>query len=268
MVHEDLSGRRLSRVPSQKIDSVAIDIAVTDHQRSSRNARARSRIDDCSTSGWQRWHAHRASGRPSQRMIWRLGRLRRAHSRMSSRGRAGSQGAREMLLTRIGEGAATALWSQEKPKELPIPGDPFEFVPSSVLKLQAASIDKLANGRRDQNLTGLGESHDPSRSVDGHAPDITLHEFDLPGVNSCAESEVQHSDGPIHRGRGAHRALGAVEKSDDAVAGRLYEPAVMTVDDPLGFLVVATDHVAPSTRAVRHGERSRVDNVGEDDRHE
>jgi hypothetical protein len=103
------------------------------------------------------------------------------------------------------------LRSQEKPKELPIAWKPFELVSSAVLELEACSLDKLANGRRNQDFTGLGKRHDPSCRVDGHAPDITLHEFDLPGVNSCAEANVQHSDGPIQRGRSAHRALRAVK---------------------------------------------------------
>src|SRR4026209_1744923 len=93
-------------------------------------------------------------------------------------------------LIRLSMGGSADRRALDQPEELPGTAEALELVHPGVLEFEVGPVDEVHDGRRDEDLIGAGDSHDPRRRVDGDAAQVVSRDLDFAGGDPCADPEA------------------------------------------------------------------------------
>src|SRR5215208_1916249 len=150
-------------------------------------------------------------------------------------------------------------------EEPPLAADALEGVGAAVLEHVVRPGDQVVDGAGHQHLAGSGGRHHPGRDMHADAADVVAPELDLAGVDPGPDLDPAVPQPVTEAGGAADPAAGPVEQGQDAVAGRLDQPALELADQLLGEPVVEVEQLAPAAVADPPGELGRPDDIGEQD---
>jgi hypothetical protein len=68
---------------------------------------------------------------------------------------------------------------------LPLTGNSFEFVSTTIVEVDPRTRNKVSDGPRDKYLRWRGEGHHASTDVDRDPADICSPHLDLSGMKAC-----------------------------------------------------------------------------------
>src|SRR5207245_4372572 len=119
-------------------------------------------------------------------------------------------------------GEAGALERREA-VELASPVKALQRMDPGVLEGQPRAVEDIHDRRRDENLAGSGDGHDPSRRVNRDPPDVACDRLDLAGVDAGPDRKAEASRRVANGRRAADSALRPVALGERAVAGRVVQ---------------------------------------------
>jgi hypothetical protein len=131
-------------------------------------------------------------------------------------------------------------------KQIPSTRKALEFKGSAFGKFQAGAGDKVSDHPRYQYLVRSRLRHNSRGSVHRNATDILSPNFDLAGVQACAERQADVFRGGAESERAPDGAAGTVERRQNAVACAFDQNAAVVADDLLGKLIVDIQQITPA----------------------
>ena len=111
-----------------------------------------------------------------------------------------------------------------------LPGTPFKLVLAARFELDARAEDQIPHRRRDQHLGRPGQRHDARPDVRRDAADVIVGDLALAGMHPRPHLHAFLAGVPGDRQRAPDRECRAVEGRKHAVAHRLDQRAVVTLD--------------------------------------
>ncbi len=139
----------------------------------------------------------------------------------------------------------------------------LEHVGAAVVELDPRSDDEILHGAGDEDLAGPTHRGNPGADVHGDSADVVGGHLNLSGVKpgTNLHAEIAH---PLDGSGGtADAARRSVEDGEDAVPGRIYLPAAMTLYLPSDDGEVSLEELAPPMVADCCRTLRRSDDVGE-----
>src|SRR4029453_13456881 len=110
---------------------------------------------------------------------------------------------------------------------------------------------QVAHGPGDEDLARCGLAQDAGGDVDGDPADVVAADLDLAGVEPGPDLEVDVAELLAQGDRAGNGPSGAVEGGQEAVAGRLDQPAAPLLDQAAALVVVDLEQVPPAAGAAR-----------------
>jgi hypothetical protein len=124
--------------------------------------------------------------------------------------------------------------------------------------------NEILDRARDENLTRVGPSGDPRTDVHGDAGDPVVSELDLAGVEPRPDLEIQRSHRRNNRLSAADGPSRAVERCEEAIAGRIHLTAVEPLQLAPDSRVMLLDEVPPATIPELRGSGGGADEIREE----
>lgn len=105
-----------------------------------------------------------------------------------------------------------------KSEEEVLPWEAFQSVCTALRKGETRSRHEVLHRARDEHFTRLGPRHHPGADVDGDPTERVAGALALAGVDTGAHLESQLANPFADALGAAHRARGAVEGGEEAIA--------------------------------------------------
>jgi len=102
--------------------------------------------------------------------------------------------------------------------QIPLSRNALEPVCAALGEGETGARHEVSDRTRDEHLAGLGLRHHPCADVDGDAAQLFGSSLTFAGVDTGAHLETQLADPFADALCAAHRARGAVEAGEEAIA--------------------------------------------------
>ena len=110
-----------------------------------------------------------------------------------------------------------------------------------VLEGQVRAFEKCVGGRGNHHVIGAAEGHHAGRGVHGEPANVVADELHLAGMDADPDLEIQLPDRVADRAGALDGRSGAVERDEEAVAGRIDLATPVPPDVATDDAVVLTD---------------------------
>src|SRR6267143_3930170 len=131
-------------------------------------------------------------------------------------------------------------------KEMRFAWHALQRVKPPVVELQSRAGHEILDRVRDQNLAALADAGDARADVHRDAGELGAAHFALAGVQPRAHLEPQPLDTLGDGTRGSHAARGAVERSQEPVAGGVDLPATEVYEALADERMVGVEQIPPA----------------------
>src|SRR5688572_15785486 len=153
-------------------------------------------------------------------------------------------------------------------EQAPAIRNPLELVRAAIGEAKAGARHEILHGARYEHLSRLGDAGDARSNVHREASNLAADLLALAGMHAGADVDAEWPHRIADPERATDGACRAVERGEEAIAGRVDLPPSVAVQLPSDQIVVGLQDFAPTAITQLRDPLRRADDVGEEHRGE